>query len=259
MRVSVVIVARNEAADIAACLHSVAWADERLVVDTGSEDATRELAAAEGARVLECEWRGYGATKNWAFTQAEGDWILSLDADERVSGELAAEIQAVISADTAGRACTLAPGPWPLAYEMPRRFHFMGRWLKHGGCYPDWQLRLFPRGRAEYGPALVHERLQVGGSVGRLRGHLDHFSYPTLSEYLAKLDEYSGLWAQQARARGKRSRWYHSLSLATGFAGRYFLKAGLLDGRAGLTWALLGGMHSYFKYAKLAELERDRG
>jgi len=251
MRVSVVIVARNEAADIAACLQSVVWADERLVVDTGSEDATREVAAAEGARVLECEWRGYGATKNWAFTQAEGDWILSLDADERVSEELAAEIQAVTR--------PLAPGPRPPAYEMPRRFHFMGRWLKHGGCYPDWQLRLFSRGRAEYGGELVHERLQVDGTVGRLRGHLDHFSYPTLSEYLAKLDEYSTLWAEQAHARGRRSRWYHSLSLPTGLAGRYALKAGFLDGRAGLTWALLGGMHSYFKYAKLAELGRDRG
>ncbi len=249
MPVSVVIVARNEAADIAACLHSVAWADERLVVDTGSEDATRELAAAAGARVLECEWRGYGATKNWAFTQVEGDWILSLDADERVSEELAAEIQVVVRPDTGGT----------LAYEMPRRFHFMGRWLRHGGCYPDWQLRLFSRGRAEYGPELVHERLKVDGAVGRLKGHLDHYSYPTLSEYLTKLDEYSTLWAQQAHARGRRGRWYHSLSLATGFAGRYVAKGGFLDGRAGLTWALLGGMHSYFKYAKLAELGRDRG
>ena len=249
MPVSVVIVARNEAADIAACLQSVAWADERLVVDTGSEDATRELAAAAGARVVGCEWRGYGATKDWAFTQAEGDWILSLDADERVSEELAAEIQALTRADTAGTP----------AYEMPRRFHFMGRWLRHGGCYPDWQLRLFSRGRAEYGQELVHERLKVDGAVGRLKGHLDHYSYPTLSEYLTKLDEYSTLWAQQAHARGRRGRWYHSLSLATGFAGRYVAKGGFLDGRAGLTWALLGGMHSYFKYAKLAELGRERG
>ena len=132
-----------------------------------------------------------------------------------------------------------------VAYELPRRFHFQGRWLRHGGCYPDWQLRLFQRGRARYGADLVHERLQVDGAMGRLRGALEHDSYPT--------------WAQQAWAQGRRRKWYHAFALQTGFASRYVLKGGFLDGRAGYTWALLAGMHSYLKYAKLAELERTSG
>lgn len=248
MAVSVVIVAKNEASDIVACLERAAWSDERLVVDTGSSDATRELAAQAGARVLEHVWEGYAATKNWAFAQASGDWILSLDADERVSERLEEEVLGIGQGEAQHT-----------AYEMPRRFHFQGRWLKHGGCYPDRQLRLFRRGKAEYGEELIHERLQVKGTVGRLRGHLDHYSYITLSEYLAKLDEYSTLWAQQAYAQGRRSRWYHALALATGFTERYVLRAGFLDGRAGMTWAALAGMHSYMKYAKLAELGRRAG
>jgi glycosyltransferase involved in cell wall biosynthesis len=246
--VSVVIVAKNEARDIAACLESARWAEERLVVDTGSGDDTMARAAAAGARVLQHEWLGYAATKNWAFTQASHDWILSLDADERVSAELAREIRTVVQ------------GEAPLAaYELPRRFHFQGRWLRHGGCYPDWQLRLFRRGRARYGEDLVHERLHVEGAVGRLRGALEHDSYPTLSDFLVKLDEYSTLWAQQAWGQGRRRRWYHALSLLTAFGNRYLVKGGLLDGEAGLTWALFAGLHSYFKYAKLAELERTSG
>ena len=257
MGVSAIIVAKNEVADIAACLGSVSWAEERRVVDTGSRDATRQVAAAAGARVLEYAWLGYGATKNWAFAQAGCDWILSLDADEHVSEELAAEIQAVTA--TPETRDPRPETPPPVAYEMPRRFHFQGRWLKHGGCYPDWQLRLFRRGSAAYGEDLIHERLQVDGAVGRLKGHLDHFSYATQAEAVQKLDEYSGLWAQQAHAGGRRSRWYHPLSLATGFAGRYVLKAGFLDGRAGMEWAVLAARHSRLKYAKLAELERARG
>jgi glycosyltransferase involved in cell wall biosynthesis len=245
MGVSVVIVAKDEAHDIGACLRSVAWTEERLVVDTGSRDATMEAARAAGARVLEHAWGGYAATKNWAFAQTGGEWVLSLDADERVSDRLRDEIQAVTGSEARHA-----------AYEMPRRVYFMGEWLKHGGCYPDWQLRLFRRGRASYGSELIHERLRVEGTIGRLRGHLDHYSYASEEEYLAKLEEYSSLWARQARAQGRRSRWYHPLSLVTGFAGRYVLKAGFLDGRAGLTWAALAARHSCTKYAKLAELQR---
>ena len=245
MSVSVVVVARDEVLNIEKCIASAAWADEVLVVDTGSCDATADLARAAGARVVAREWLGYGPTKNWAFEQVDGDWILSLDADERVSEKLAGEIAALANEDVAHA-----------AYEMPRRFHFMGRWLRHGGCYPDWQLRLFRRGQAGYGHDLVHERLRVDGSVGRLRGHLDHFSYPTLSDFLGKLDEYSTLWARQAFQRGRRFRWYHALSLVTGVLGRYLWKRGILDGVAGASWAVLAGFHSYMKYAKLSELER---
>ena len=248
MPVSVVIVAKNEARDITACLDHASWAEERLVVDTGSTDETMALAAAAGARVLQHTWLGYAATKNWAFAQARHDWILSLDADERISPELALEIPRVVQSE--------APA---VAYELPRRFHFQGRWMRHGGCYPDWQLRLFQRGRARYGADLVHERLQVDGAMGRLRGALEHDSYPTLSDFLVKLEEYSTLWAQQAWAQGRRRKWYHAFALQTGFASRYVLKGGFLDGRAGYTWALLAGMHSHLKYAKLAELERTSG
>jgi len=245
MTVSVVIVAKNEAADIAACLASVAWAEERVVVDTGSDDATRELTQAAGARVLQHPWLGYGATKNWAFSQAQGEWILSLDADERVSERLAEEIRRVVAGERS-----------EAAFEMPRRFQFQGRWLRYGGCYPDRQLRLFRKGRARYGADLVHERLEVEGKIGRLRGHLDHYSYASRAEFLAKLEEYSSLWAEQAYARGKRPRWQHRFSFLAGFSGRYLLKGGFLDGRPGLTWAVLAGRHSSAKYAKLAERAR---
>jgi glycosyltransferase involved in cell wall biosynthesis len=134
-------------------LASAAWAEERLVVDTGSTDGTAELAAAAGARVLRHEWLGYGATKDWAFEQAEGEWVLSLDADERVSEALAPELRRL--ADATDHA----------AFGIPRRFYFLGRWLKHGGCYPDPQLRFFRRGRARYGAELVHERLRVDGTT----------------------------------------------------------------------------------------------
>ncbi len=245
MAISVVVVARDEQENIGACVASAAWAHEVLVVDTGSRDATAEVARAQGARVMEHEWLGYGPTKNWAFGQARGDWVLSLDADERVSEALAREIPEVVSS------------PRCAGYEMPRRFHLRGRWLRHGGCYPDYQLRLFRRGRAHYDErSLVHERLLVQGPVGRLRGHLDHFSYPTFSDYLRKLDEYSTLWAREAFARGRRARWHHSFSFATAFLRRYLLKAGFLDGAPGATWALFAGLHSYAKYVKLAELER---
>jgi glycosyltransferase involved in cell wall biosynthesis len=247
MSISVVIVAKNEAHDIAACLESAAWAEERLVVDTGSTDATPELAAAAGARVLQHEWLGYAATKDWAFGQVEGEWVLSLDADERVSEALAVELRRLA-----------AGAPEQAAFELPRRFHFLGRWLKHGGCYPDYQLRFFRRGRARYRAELIHERLRVDGAIGRCRGHLEHYSYAGLSEYLMKLNEYSALWAEQAHAQGRRCRWRHSFSLLSAFGERYLLRGGFLDGRAGLTWALLAGLHSYFKYAKLAELSRRR-
>ena len=248
MSISVVIVAKNEAHDIVACLESAAWAKERLVVDTGSTDATADLAAAAGARVLRHEWLGYAATKNAAFSQAQGDWVLSLDADERVSSALAQELVALARG-----------GSDHAAFAIPRRFYFLGRWLKHGGCYPDYQLRFFRRGRASYGSELIHERLHLDGSAGHCRGHLDHHSYPTISEYLAKLDEYSTLWARQAHTAGRRGSWYHSLALLSGFGSRYLLRGGFLDGRAGLTWAVMAGLHSYFKYAKLAELSRPEG
>jgi glycosyltransferase involved in cell wall biosynthesis len=245
MSVSVVIIARDEAEDILDCLASADWADERLVVDTGSTDGTPETARAAGARVLSSEWSGYAQTKNRAFQHARGEWVLSLDADERVSDELAREIQQVVRKEGA---CD--------AYDMPRRFHFMGRWLRHGGCYPDYQLRLFRRGRARYDDVRIHERLAVEGPIGRLRGHLDHFSYRTVSEFLVKLDEYSTLWAQQAFAEGRRARRYHALALLTGFIGRYLFRAGLLDGAPGARWALFAGLHSYMKYAKLGEVQR---
>lgn len=245
MAVSVVIVARDEQDNVGPCLASAAWADELLVVDTGSRDDTPALARAHGARVLHHPWLGFARTKNWAFQHALGDWVLSLDADERVSLPLAREIPHVL------------PSTPCAALEIPRRFHLRGRWLRHGGCYPDYQLRLFRRGRAHYDErSLVHERLLVQGPVGRLRGHLDHFSYPTFSDFLRKLDHYSTLWARQAFLRGHTAPPCYACSLATGFLRRYLLKAGFLDGAAGATWALYAGLHSYAKYAKLAELQR---
>lgn len=242
---SAVIITRNAASCIEPCLQSVVFADEILVVDSGSTDATIEIARRYGARVLYQDWLGYGPQKRFAVAQAKNPWVLSLDADERVSDELSESIRRELSS------------PRHRAYEFPRRNRFMGRWLRHGEGYPDWSLRLFHRDHANWSDDPIHEKVVTSGSVGRLHGDLLHESEQGIADYLAKQNRYTSLQAEQLYARGQRAgAGKLLLSPLFRFIKFYFLRLGFLDGVPGLVHIAIGCFNSFSKYAKLVELGR---
>lgn len=263
---SVVIVARDEEDRIGACLESVAFADERLVVDTGSTDRTRELAAAHGARVIERPWRGFGPSKAEALGLVDGDWVLLLDADERVDATLAASIRDVVGGGDGSRGQEGSRGQDSSrgqvtsaacdGYELRRRARFLGRWLAHGGWGKDYVLRLVRRGAFVMTPRPVHESLAVAGRRGRLHGELLHETDPELKRYLKKLDLYTSLAAEDLAGRGVRFR-LRDLLLhpPVVFIKNYVLRAGFRDGVPGFLIAVLSSFHVFVKYAKLWEIE----
>ncbi len=236
---SVIIIAKDEAANIGACLDSVAFADERIVVvDAASTDATASLAQAAGARVVEREFDGFGSQKSYALSLAQGDWVLSIDADERVSAALAAEMREVVqnAAD---------------AYEMPRRSRFCGRIMRHSGWYPDYVLRLFRRGRAQFSADIVHEKLTCGGRIGRLREPLDHFPVRRIEDALLRMDRYSTANAAIIVSSGRRVSFMTGISHGLyAFLKAYVLRAGFLDGREGFLLAVAIAEGSYYRYMK---------
>lgn len=241
MKISVVIITRNEAHNIQACLESVKWCDEAIIVDWMSTDATREIARDMGARVIEApDWPGFGPQKNRAVDAATGDWILSLDADERVEPALRDEILRAVAHGTAD------------AYEMPRLSQFCGRFIRHGGWYPDYVTRLFRRGKGRFTDAIVHENVVVDGQLGRLTQPLTHYSYRDYSDVLRKIDSYSSAGAAQAFSKGKRSS---PLSAAGhglwAFLRTWLLQRSILDGAEGFGVALMNAQASYYKYLKL--------
>ncbi|MBC7860408.1 MAG: glycosyltransferase family 2 protein [Burkholderiaceae bacterium] len=249
MKLSVVIITKNEAADIQACLASVAFADQWIVVDSGSTDDTVAIARAFGATVIETpDWPGFGPQKNRALDAADGDWVLSLDADERITPQLQSEIEAVLAA------------PAHAAYELPRLSSFCGYVVRHSGWYPDYITRLFRRDAGRFSADLVHERVIIdGGSTGRLRAPMRHFSYRDDGEYLRKLNQYSELGAKQAFAKGKRGGLGTAIGHAlSAFLRSYLFKRGFLDGRAGLLVAIAATEHTYHKYLKLMLLSEAR-
>ncbi len=248
MRLSAIIITKNEAANIAACLDSVAFCDERIVVDGGSDDETVALAEAKGARVVAHEWIGFGPQKNFALSLAAGEWILSLDADERVSPALAAEIETALrNADADG-------------YEMPRRSSFLGREMRHSGWSPDYVLRLFRRGKARFSDHLVHERVICDGPTRRLREPLIHYAVTRLEDALSRIDRYSSAGAEQLLASGRRvsfaSGIFHGLY---SFLRAYVLRAGFLDGREGFLLAVANAEGTYYRYMKAWLKSRGRG
>jgi glycosyltransferase involved in cell wall biosynthesis len=274
MKLSVIIITNNEEGNIQACLESVAFAGQWIIVDSGSTDATVEIARRFGATVIQTpDWPGFGPQKNRALDAADGDWILSLDADERIPGDLREEILAVTgaangkgsAADGAmARADQGAPGRD--AYEMPRLSSYCGRFIHHSGWRPDHILRLFKRGAARFSDDLVHERLVLreapgpGLGVGRLKSSIVHYSYRDDEAYLRKLQQYSTLGARQAFAAGKRCGFGSALSHATaGFVRSYFLRRGFLDGAAGLMVAFSTAESTYHKYFKLMLLSEAEG
>jgi glycosyltransferase involved in cell wall biosynthesis len=248
MKLSVIIITKNEAQNIGDCLASVAFANQWIIVDSGSTDGTVEIARAAGATVIETDdWPGFGPQKNRALAAAEGEWVLSLDADERIPVELRDEIIAVLANPTFG------------SYEIPRLSSFCGHFIRHGGWYPDYILRLFKRTVGQFSNDLVHERILTTGKSGRLNTAIIHYSYRNDDDYLRKLAHYSSLGARQAFEAGKRSSFagvlVHSLAA---FLRCYVFKRGLLDGRAGLMVAISAAETTYHKYFKLMQLSEPK-
>ena len=239
------LITRNVADRLEECLASVPFADEVVIVDTGSDDGTLEVAERYGARVVRSEWRGFGLQKQFAVEQAEHDWVLCLDADERVSPELRASIERALAAPAAP------------VYRMARRNRFMGRWLRHGEGYPDWSPRLFDRRSARWSDDPVHEKVLYAVTPGTLAGDLLHDSAEDLGHYLDKQNRYTELAARQLHERGRRAGLAQLLlSPLVRFSKFYVFRLGFLDGLPGLVHIAIGCTNSFTKYAKLIELQR---
>ena len=285
MVLSVVIITFNEEANIARTLESVkplvGGKGEIIIVDSGSMDRTVEIAKSYGAKVFVEEWKGFAAQKNSAIDKAQGDWILSLDADEEVSADLGIEIEEMLSLESGRRLHKLALGSWdawierqndlyvtyedqregPLAgAETPRKNFFLGHWIRHGGFYPDQKLRLFRKGSVEFENRAVHEDAHTDGLTVRLNGTLLHHSYPTLSDYIEHMNRYSSLGAEMVVAKGKVRFSFINIAVRPllTFIYNYFFRLGFLDGREGLLLHLYHAVYVSWKYAKAWELSRGR-
>jgi glycosyltransferase involved in cell wall biosynthesis len=247
--ISAVIITRNAGGHLGACLDSLAFADEILVVDSDSTDNTVALAQAAGARVVQQAWLGFGPQKQFAVGAARHDWVLCIDADERISPRLAHSIQQQLQD---------IHQP-PRSYSMARCNRFLGHWLRHGEGYPDWSLRLFHRKHANWSDDLVHETVISHVAVEQLDGDLLHDSAETLMHYLEKQNRYTSLAAQRLHQTGKKAGALHLLlSPLLRFFKFYVLRLGFLDGLPGLVHICIGCINSFSKYAKLLELNRMR-
>lgn len=243
-KISAVLIVKNEEANLPSCLEKLKWADEIIVLDSGSSDNTRDTARRFTPHVyVEDNWQGYGVQRQRAQARASGDWIFMVDADEHVTPELAAEIQRVVKSNDQRN-----------VYAVPRLSWCFGRFIRHSGWYPDYVVRLYPKAKAHYGNELVHEKLHYDAELWetRLRGDLLHYTYRDLEHYLVKSAQYASAWAEQRRLRGKRSSLTQGIlhGLAC-FLKMYVIRFGFLDGKQGLLLALLSGHSTFAKYADL--------
>lgn len=247
MEISVVIITYNEEKRLETALKSVAGiASEIIVVDRFSEDETVKIARKYTDRVFKREWTNFADQKNFGNSKTRNTWILSLDADERISPELHEEIMQLKSGE-----------PDCAAFSMPRQTFYLGRWIRHAGWYPDRKTRLFHRDKARWQGEYVHEALAVDGETRRLKGALHHFTYADIHDHLKRLNIYSDLGAQKLYAQKKKCRWYHLAFLPfLIFLKSYLWRAGFLDGFAGLVISGLHGYSIFIRYAKLKEIWR---
>jgi glycosyltransferase involved in cell wall biosynthesis len=244
-KLTVTVITRNESANLGPALDSVSWADEIVVVDSESTDDTVSIATRHTPHVVVRAWPGYSAQKNFAAERASHDWILSLDADERVTPDLAAEIRALMAGE-----------PMARGYRIPRVSYYLGRWIRSTDWYPDYQLRLYDRRGARWS-GLVHEGVVADGAVGRLRGDLQHLPYRDISHHLQTMDRYTALSAQQMRERGQTVTVAGLLARPAGaFLRNYVVRGGWRDGGVGLVVSVLNSYYVFLKFAKLWETER---
>lgn len=245
---TVIVLTLNEERNIAECLETVRWADQIILVDSGSTDRTVELAGRYTSRILTVAWRGYGAARNAGLDHSEGDWILWLDADERVPPELAAEIRGILASDTGAVA----------GFQVARRAYFCGKWIRHCGWYPSRVTRLFRKGTGRFSETNVHEQLVLGGAVRVLQHDLLHFTDPDLRHYFGKFNTYTSLAAQDMRAAGRK---FHMADIilrpAFQFLKMYVVRLGFLDGIHGFILCVASSAYVFTKYAKLWELSRN--
>jgi glycosyltransferase involved in cell wall biosynthesis len=240
MKISATIITFNEERNIARAIESLRCCDEIVVVDSGSNDRTVELAEKLGARVIDSPWRGYAGQKNFAADKAENDWVLSLDADEALSEALEGEIWQL-----------KRDGPSFDAYTMPRMAQYLGRWILHSGWYPDRKVRLYDRRRARWTGDVVHESVQTDGTVGHLESNLLHFTCSSLSEHLKTMDRYTTLAAEQVVAQRHRIGWKElALDPLWTFFRTYVVQRGFQDGVEGLAIAYMAALYNFLKYAK---------
>jgi glycosyltransferase involved in cell wall biosynthesis len=245
---SVIVITKNEERNIRECLESVSWASDIVVVDAGSSDKTVELAKQVTRKVFVDAWKGYGAARNEALTHCDNEWVLWIDADERVTPALTAEINSAIAS---GRGDLVG-------YEMPRAAYFLGKWIKHCGWYPGYVVRLFRRDAGRFTEDRVHERLEIKGAVGRLQSNLLHFTDPSLFHYFDKFNRYTSLAAEELLDQRKRFRLSQLLVRPPWvFVRMYLLRMGFLDGIQGFVLSLLSACYVFVKYAKLWELSRS--
>lgn len=240
---SVTIITHNEASNIRDCLRSVVWADEVVVVDQFSEDGTADIARNLGARVFTEPWHGFARQKNLALERALGPWILSLDADERVSAQLREEI-----------VTTLTQNRGIQGYFISRRNFFRGKWIRHGGWFPDYTMRLFRKGAGRFHERDVHERVVVAGRTEHLKHSIDHHTYVSVSDYVQRMDRYSRLASRELQKRGMSFSWTRSAfrPLFT-FLKMYILQRGFMDGREGFFLATSYAYYTFLKYWRILE------
>lgn len=240
---SVILITKNEAANIRACLESVSFADEIVVVDSGSTDDTVAIARAMGAKVYEHDWPGFGPQKNRALAYAAGEWIFSIDADERVTPELRTELEQAMRTDEAE------------GFFCPRLSQFCGTFIHHSGWYPDYVLRLFKRGKGRFSNNLVHESVLLDGRSTKLKSPILHYSYLDLADVERKVAHYSDAAARQMHVAGKRTSLLRAaLSAGWAFVRTWVIRLGMLDGRAGWGIAMMNARTTWLKYRKLAAL-----
>jgi hypothetical protein len=245
-KLSVIIITRDESANIEGALSSVVWADERIVVDSESGDDTAARARQAGARVVVRAWPGYGAQKNYAASLAQHDWILSLDADERLSDPLAAEIRALMATD-----------PPFHGYRIPRITRYLGQWVRSTDWYPDLQLRLYDRRHGAWSDREVHESVQLEGEPGSLAGEILHYAYRDLSHHVRTMDRYTSLAAMQMSRDGQTTGPVRLLlHAAAAFVRNAVLRGGMRDGSVGLIVSAMNTFYVFLKFAKLWELQR---
>jgi glycosyltransferase involved in cell wall biosynthesis len=249
VKLTVTVITHNEAPNIAAALESVSWADEIIVVDSHSTDDTVSIARRHASRVEVRDWPGYSAQKNHAAELASHDWILSIDADERVTPALGAEIRDVLRA-----------GPGSRGYRIPRVTKYLGRWIRSTDWYPDYQLRLYDRRTGRWNGRRVHESVTLDdGEPGVLRNELHHYPYRDISHHLATIDRYTTLAARQWLEEGRRAHLFSALVHARlAFVRNYLLRAGFKDGAAGFLVSVLNSYYVFLKFAKLWELRQTR-
>jgi glycosyltransferase involved in cell wall biosynthesis len=244
---SVAIITKNEERNISQCLQSVAFARQIVLVDSGSTDATLEIAARFNCEVYDETWRGFGPQKQFAIEKCREPWILVLDADERIPPDTARILKKIVVDSDVREA----------GFSFPRKNYFQGKWIKHAGWWPDRIVRLFRKGAGKMSEAMVHESVEIQGTIGALNSVIEHYTESRLGKIIQKIDKYSTLGAETAFKEGKKSSTAGAFGRAFfTFIQDYFFRLGILDGMPGLTLAVTDSINKFFKYAKLSELTK---